>query len=98
MLLGGGSIKSSIPEKIVALQSQYKEMTPFETWYGKKPRIDHIPKEESGKFDTKAKICTVLGYGEETKGYRLYDVKEKKVFYSRDVQFNEDAKDNRQDL
>ena len=30
-----------------------------------------------------------MGYGTETKGYRLYDEKRGKVFYSRDVRFNE---------
>ena len=30
-----------------------------------------------------------LGYGTETRGYRLYDPKRAKVFFSRDVVFNE---------
>ena len=30
-----------------------------------------------------------LGYGEATKGYKLYDLCRSKVIYSRDVQFNE---------
>ena len=81
-------------------------VTPFEIWHGKKPGVDHlrvfgcdayshIPKDERGKFDTKARKCILLGYGEVTKGYRLYDVEEKKVLYSRDVKFNEGAKNCR---
>ena len=31
-----------------------------------------------------------MGYGTTTKGYRLYDSLKKKVFYSRDVIFNEE--------
>ena len=31
----------------------------------------------------------ILGYGTETKGYRLYDLKHAKVLYSQDVIFNE---------
>ena len=31
-----------------------------------------------------------MGYGEETKGYRLYDTIKKKIVLSRDVIFNED--------
>jgi len=31
----------------------------------------------------------MLGYGTETKAYRLYDLEKKKVFFSRDVLFNE---------
>jgi len=34
-----------------------------------------------------------VGYGAETKGYRLYDPERAKVFYSRDVLFNESSHD-----
>ena len=33
----------------------------------------HIPKDEQKKLDMKAKRCVLLGYGTETKGYRLYN-------------------------
>ena len=32
---------------------------------------DHIPRDELGKLDTKARKCIFVGYGEETKGYKL---------------------------
>ena len=32
--------------------------------------------------------CIFLGYGEETKGYQLYDSTKSRVFYSREVRFN----------
>ena len=81
--------------------------TPYEAWYGQKPSVDHlrvfgcdayahVPKDERGKFDTKARKCVLLGYGEETKGYRLYDANGRKVLYSRDVQFNEKSKEKEQ--
>ena len=35
----------------------------------------------------------LLGYGQETRGYRLHDPIQRKVIYSRDVQFNENVKD-----
>ena len=38
---------------------------------------------------TKAKKFIFVGYGDETKGYRLYNPKREKVFYHRDVKFNE---------
>lgn len=61
-----------------------KGMTPYEAWHGEKPKVKHlrvfgcdayahIPKNEQGKFDSKARKCILLGYGQVTKGYRLYD-------------------------
>ena len=66
----------------------------------KKPNVDHlrvfgcnvyahIAKDERHKLDPKAKKCIFVGYGNETKGYRLYNPERGKVFYSRDVRFNE---------
>ena len=40
-------------------------------------------------MDPKSRKAILLGYGEKVKGYRLYDIKEKKVFHSRDVLFQE---------
>ncbi len=75
-------------------------MTPFEAWMGEKPRVDHlrtfgcaayahVAKDERHNLDPKARKCILLGYGTETKGYRLYDPKRARVFYSRDILFNE---------
>ena len=75
-------------------------LTPCEAWTGKKPDVAHmrvfgceayahIPKDERRKLDPKARKSILLGYGEETKGYRLYNIERKKIFHSRDVQFNE---------
>ena len=77
-----------------------KEKTPCEVLTGKKPNVEnlrifgcnayaHVPKDERKKLDSKTKKSIFLGYGDEIKGYRLYDNNKKKVFYSRDVQFNE---------
>ena len=77
-----------------------ERMTPFEAWNGEKPNIDHlrtfgcasyahVAKDERQKLDSKATKCVLLGYGSETKGYRLYDLKRLKVVYSRDVLFCE---------
>ena len=74
-------------------------MTPHEAWTGEKPQVDRIqvfrcqafviPKGERKKLDSKSRRCILLGYGMNTKGYRLYDPLKKKVFHSRDVIFNE---------
>ena len=75
-------------------------MTPFEALTGEKPNVDHlktfgcaayahVPKDERLKLDSKSRKCIFLGYGTETKGYRLYDPERSRVIYSRDVIFNE---------
>lgn len=75
-------------------------MTPYEAWTDKRPTVEHlrsfgcmayshIPKDERRKLDPKGKKCILLGYGTETKGYRLYDPNRGKVFRSRDVVFDE---------
>ena len=74
--------------------------TPFEAWFGHKPDVNHlrvfgcdayahVPKDERRKIDSKAKKAIFLGYGDGIKGYRLYDTEKQRVFYSRDVIFNE---------
>ena len=87
-------LRNRSPTKSVA------DMTPYEAWMGEKPNVEHlrifgcvvyahVAKDERKKLDLKARKCVFLGYGTETKGYRLYDPKCAKVFYSRDVVFNE---------
>ena len=50
----------------------------------------HVPKDERKKLDSKSRKCILVGYGEETKGYRLYDSQRAaKIIFSRDVVFNE---------
>lgn len=77
-----------------------EKKTPYEAWTGEKPVVDHlrafgcqafahIPKDERKKLDAKSRRCILLGYGNETKGYRLYDQQKGKMFLSRDVEFNE---------
>ena len=77
-----------------------KGMTPYEAWTGVKPNVSHlrvfgcdayphIPKDERSKMDPKAKKSIFLGYGDGVKGYRLYNKEQQRIFYSRDVVFNE---------
>ena len=69
--------------------------------YGVKPQVNHlrvfgctayahIAKDERRSMQ-KARRCILLGYGHETKGYRLYDIELKRVLHSHDVTFNETA-------
>ncbi len=77
--------------------------TPFEAWVGKKPYVkhlkafgcvaySHVPKDQRKKLDSKAKKCIFLGYAEQRKGYRLYDMGTSKIIHSRDVVFNESSR------
>ena len=75
-------------------------MTPHQAWSGKKPSVNklrvfgcaaysHIPRDERKKLSPKARKCVLLGYGDVTKGYRLYDPIKARVIHSRDVVFDE---------
>ena len=57
-------------------------MTPFEAWMGEKTNVEHlqtfgyvvyahVAKDERKKLDLKTRKCVFLGYGTETKEYRL---------------------------
>ncbi len=77
------------------------EKTPFELFYKRKPNIEnlrvigcrayaHIPDCLRQKLDSKAVPCWLVGYGEQTKGWILWEPVTRKLFGSRDVVFNED--------
>lgn len=59
-----------------------EQTTPFEKWYGKKPKINHmqifgsaayihIPKEKRTKFDAKSEKVLFIGYEQDSSSYRL---------------------------
>ena len=77
-------------------------MSPLQAWSGKKPSVNnlqvfacaaysHISKDERGKLSSKAQKCIFLGYGDVTKGYRLYDTIKARIIHSRDVVFDENS-------
>ncbi|GJZ76954.1 putative RNA-directed DNA polymerase [Tanacetum coccineum] len=47
-------------------------------------------KDEMSKVESKSRQCVFIGYGLDNFGYKLYDLVEKKVIRSRDVDFMED--------
>ena len=74
--------------------------TPFEAFYGFKPKISHlrifgckafahILNEDRRKLDAKAIKCIFIGYCTNQKAYKMYDPRTHKVFASRDVIFHE---------
>ena len=74
--------------------------TPFERWYERKPDVSHlrvfgcvaythVPDCSRQKLDKKADKLRFVGYCTNSKGYRLFDEKTRKLIKSRDVTFNE---------
>ena len=51
----------------------------------------HVANDERRKLDSKSRKCIFLGYSDNQKGYRLYDLERKRIVNSRDVVFNETA-------
>lgn len=46
-----------------------------------------VPKQKRKKWDAKSEECVLTGFDEETKGYRLYNLKSKTITISREVNF-----------
>ena len=49
----------------------------------------HVPDELRKKLDNKGHKCIFVGYSEDTKAYKLYDLIARRVIISCDVQFVE---------
>src|SRR4051812_25056485 len=71
-------LKNRSPTKAVP------DMTPFQAWTGKKPKLEHlrsfgckayahVPIQRRNKLDSKTVECILVGYSSESKAYRLYD-------------------------
>ena len=74
--------------------------TPYQRWYGRKPDVSHlrvfgcmayahVPDNERRKLDKKSKKMRFVGYSLTSKGYRLFDETNQKMYIWRDVEFNE---------
>lgn len=75
-----------------------KNKTPYEVWTGNKPNVSHFQtfghkayvlnkNPAQKKFDVKSQECIFIGYSEESKGYRLWNPRTRKIIKSRDVRF-----------
>jgi hypothetical protein len=75
-------------------------MTPYEAMTGYKPNIRnlkifgsrcyrHVPKELRSKWDPKASECIFIGYSENAKAYKVWDISASKAVVSTEVKFDE---------
>ena len=86
-------IRNRLPSKAIG------DITPNEIWHGKKPCVQHmktfgclaiaLDKTENRKFRAKGRECIMMGYSQESKAYRLYDIEARKIIVKRDVKFDE---------
>ena len=67
--------------KLNRAPSKSVEMTPYELWFGKKPKLSflkvwgcdaYVKKFHLHKLKSKSEKCVFIGYPKETVGYTLY--------------------------
>src|SRR3990170_3184182 len=78
--------------------SKSVETTPYELWFGKKPKLSflkvwgcdaYVKKLQPDKLEPKADKCVFIGYPKETVGYTFYHRSEGKVFVAKNGSFLE---------
>ena len=80
--------------------SSLEGRTPFEFYYGQKPDVSnlrvfgsvcfvHIPDNKRQKLDPKSYKAVFVGYPNETKGYKVYNLENGKFARSRNILFHE---------
>lgn len=85
--------------------SRLQEKTPFQVWTGKNFDLKnlqifgnevyvHAPKEKRKKWDPKGVRGIFVGYGETSKGYRIYFPEKQTVDIKRDMIFIKPKKEN----
>ena len=72
--------------------------TSMELWSGRKPSMKylhiwgcpaHMLKGKPDKLEPKSKVCLLVGYPKETRGYLYYSRNDNKVFVSTNAKFLE---------
>ena len=78
--------------------SKSVEMTPYELWFGKKPKLSflkvwgcdaYVKKIQPDKLEPKLQKCAFIGYPKETVGYTFYHRSEGKIFVAKNRSFLE---------
>ena len=76
------------------------DATPYEILFKQKPNYDHMrifgclayyrsTQTGGDKFELRGRPGIFIGYPQGTKGYKVYDIENKKIMISRDVRFVE---------
>lgn len=71
-------------------------VTPYDAWSTHKPSVSHlrvfgsiayikVPEAKRTKLEDKREMCILIGYGDRTMGYCLYNPLSKKVIFNKDV-------------
>lgn len=95
-ILTAAYIINRLPSKVI------NNKTPYELVWNHKPEYEHLrifgclayfrnTNTKGDKFEGKGKPGVFLGYPQGTKGYKLYDIEDKKIIVSRDVSFFENV-------
>ena len=69
-----------------------KGKTPYEAWFGQNPNVSNfmifetrawarIPSVKRKALQPQRKECIMVGYGEDTKGYKIFDTSTCKTFF-----------------
>ena len=78
--------------------SKSVETTPYELWFGKKPKLSflkvwgcdaYVKKLQPEKLEPKSEKCVFIGYPKETVGYIFYLRSEGKIFVAKNGSFLE---------
>ena len=76
--------------------SKSVEMTPYELWFGKKPKLSflkvwgcdtYVKKLQLDKLEPKSEKCVFIGYPKEIVGYTFYHRSEGKIFVAKNGSF-----------
>ena len=71
-------------------------MTPYELWFGKKPKLSflkvrgcdaYVKKFQPDKLKPKSKKCVFIEYPKETVGYTFYHISKGNIFVSKNGSF-----------
>ena len=78
--------------------SKSVEMTPYELWFGKKPKLSflkvwgcgtYVKRLQPNKLKPKSEKCVLIGYPKETIGYTFYHKSEGMIFVAKNRNFLE---------